>query len=391
MRNLLAVTAAVAFACATSFAATTYVVTNNDNPSGNSATIYSLNTSTGVLTQAKVLQTGGTGLGGGFFAAYGTSVSENATCIFVIDNGSNDVAAFQRTSGTNFTKTGNYSNSSLNLSGYAGGSLALSPNGKFLYVSYSGSENIGVWTVGSNCALTLAQTFVPSLGADVFGAIAVNPGGQALLIPAADYEAVNIALINKTTGELTDFGNVQYDTISQCESEGCFPTGVDFTKDSAVALFGNATISGPSVLSANLSTKGISNPQFWDLTNSAGVGNVNVPFLSAAAYSTGSGPLYLGASGYGPDGVPSGEITASFTEKPLNITVTNSTLITNADEYQFTLAATGSTMLTAEYPNSLNSYHINSDGSITLLQSTTDQQANSGGSGLNFVFYPNTR
>lgn len=388
MKTLLAVLVGVALFCATCFAATTYVVTNNDNPSGNSATVYTLNTTSGALTQVAVLKTGGTGLGGGFFAAYGTSVAKSASCIFVIDNGSNDVAAFQH-SGHTVTKTGNYSNTSLNLSGYAGGSLALAPNGKTLYVSYSGSENIGVWTVASNCGLTLAQTFVPSLGADVFGALAIDPTGHALVFGADDFEAANLALINQTTGQLTDDGNVQYSSLSSC-SGGCYPAGIDFTKDSSVVLFGNATITGPSMLTANLSTKGLSNPQFWDLTNSAGVGNVNIPYLSTTGYA-GNGPLFLGASGYGPDAVPSGEITAAFVEKPLSITVTNSTFISNPDEYQFTIAATGSTMLTAEFPNLLNSYRINSDGSITLLMSTTDTEADSSGSGLNFVFYPPAR
>lgn len=386
MRKFLGVFAAAALLSATCFAASTYVVTNDDNPNGNSSTVYTLNTTTGVLTQVTVLKTGGTGLGGGFFAAYGSSVSKGASCIFALDNGSNDIAAFQHT--TTITKIGNYSNSALALDA-DGGSLALAPNGKTLYVSYSASENIGVWTVASNCALTLAQTFTPTLGADLFGAIAINPTGQGLVISAADYEAANLALINPTTGKLTDDGSVQFSNLSAC-SGGCFPTGIDFTKDSSVVLFGNATISGPSVLTANLSTKGFSNPQFWDMTNSAGVGNVNVPYLSTTGYA-GNGPLYLGASGYGPDAVPSGEITAAFVEKPLSITVTNATLITNADEYQFTIAATGNTMLTAEYPNLLNSYTINADGSLTLLKSTTDKQADANGSGLNFVFYPPAR
>lgn len=389
MKKLLGVFAALLL-CASSYAATTYVLTNDDNPSANSGTLYTFNTTTGALTQATVLKTGGTGLGGGFFAAYGSSVSKSATCAFIIDNGSNDVAAFQHTS-SGITKIGNYSNSALNLNGYAGGSLALAPNGKTLYVSYSGSLNIGVWSVASNCALTLAQTFVPTAGADVFGALAVDPSGHALVVGSDSFLAADLATINQTTGKLTDAGSLNFSSVGNCPNVGCYPAGIDFTKDSKVVLFGNATISAASILSASLSTKGLSNGQYWDFSsNSAGVGNVNIPFLSAAGYA-GNGALYLGASGYGPDGIASGEITAKFVESPLSITMVNSTFISNPDEYQFTIASTGNTMLAAEYPNLLESFSINSDGSLTALKTTTDKQASSSGSGLNFVFYPSTR
>ena len=63
------ITMVVAALVSSCFAGTAYVVTNNDNPSGNSATIYSLNTSTGALSPVLAdLPTGGFGNGGGYFA-----------------------------------------------------------------------------------------------------------------------------------------------------------------------------------------------------------------------------------------------------------------------------------------------------------------------------------
>jgi hypothetical protein len=386
MKNFFGVLATVALIRATCLAATpTYVVTDDDNPSANSGTVYQLNSTTGALTQVAILKTGGTGLGFGFFATQGSSVAKNATCGFVLDNGSSDVAAFADKGGK-ISKVGNYSNSSLSLSGYAGGGAAIAPNGKTLYVTYSGSENIGVWSIASNCALTLAQTFVPSLGADLFGAISVDPSGKYVVFGSDSFEAADLATINATTGELTDAGNLSFTSLSGC-SEGCYPTGIDFTKDSKVVLFGNANLDVPSVLSASLSSSGLSNAAIWSATNSANIVNVNIPFLSAAAYA-GKGNLYLGASGFG-SGAPAGVITATFTESPLNITITQAINITTSpDPYQDNIASAGNVVITSEVPSYLNTYKVASNGSLTLLKSTTDKQANGE---LNFVVYPNNR
>jgi hypothetical protein len=387
MRKSLVVLTLLAFTlmlCSASFATTLeYVLTNDDNPSGNSGTIYRINTTTGALTQVKVLSTGGTGLGFGFFAVNGSTVTQNDRCIFISDPGSNDIAAF---AGPKFTKTGNYSDPAFSFNGYAGGGLALSPNGHYLYASYSGSLNIGVWDVGANCALTKLQAFVPTLGADLFGAIAVDPSGKALVIGSDSFEAADLAEISATTGMLTDKGNVSYASLSSC-SGGCYPSGIDFTADSKVVVFGNATITGPSALTANLRSTGLGNPQFWSLTNSAGATNVNVPFLGQAAYSTGTGYLYFGASGFS-TGYPSGVITANFTESPLSITVAQSTLVTNPENYQDTIAVTGSTLVTSEAPNVLDTFSIAADGSLKHLITTTDTQASGE---LNITVFPKTR
>src|SRR5581483_9313904 len=115
MRKSLAVLTLAAMTlalCAASFAVSfEAVITNDDNPSANSGTMYLLNPATVNLTQKKVLSTGGTGLGYGFFAVNGSTVTQNARCIFITDPGSNDIAAF---AAPNYTKTGNYSDPAFN-------------------------------------------------------------------------------------------------------------------------------------------------------------------------------------------------------------------------------------------------------------------------------------
>src|SRR5580704_7370951 len=62
------------------------IVANNDNPATNSASGYTL----GGVSEG-TLNTGGIGLGSGYFAATSEAVSSNGHCVFVVDDGSDDV------------------------------------------------------------------------------------------------------------------------------------------------------------------------------------------------------------------------------------------------------------------------------------------------------------
>jgi len=364
-----------ALLCLPGFAAAPYVITNDENPSANSATAYTLNTTTGALTLTRILHTGGKALGGGFLGATGTVVASNAHCVFVADTGSNDIAAF---TSPGYNLVGRFSNPAVSFSANGeGGSIALAPNGRSLYGAYTGSMNIGAWAVSSSCSLTFIAAYVPSVGADFFAYLAVAPSGSYLVVSAPDHEAAELFVIAKNGG-LTDEGSVSFTANSTCASIGCFPTGIDITKDSTVVVFGNATLEA-SALSVNVGSGGFSNPQVWDLTNSSGATGATVPFFSAAGYA-GSGALYFSMNS-------GAVVTAQFTESPLSITVTNSNVITQGLPID-TIAATGNTMVVAEVPNQIGVFRINSDGSLTLLENTTDNNAEPG---FSLSVYPNTR
>ena len=71
-----------------------YLITNNDNARGNSATFYSI-LNNGSLKQAAVVSTGGTGVDGiGAVATKRVTVLSNSaqSCAFISDAGSADVA-----------------------------------------------------------------------------------------------------------------------------------------------------------------------------------------------------------------------------------------------------------------------------------------------------------
>lgn len=270
---------------------------------------------------------------------------------------------------------GKFSNAALNFSNYAGGTIAVSPNGKFLYAAYTGTFNIGAWQVNPNCSLTFIAAYTPSVGPDAYSGVGVSPNGSMLVVSAPDLQAAESFKIG-SNGSLTDLGFVAFANVTSCANVGCFPAALDFTKDSKIVVFGNAT-GQPSVLTASLSTSGaLTNLQLWDLPNSPNLIFSNAVFLSAGAYA-GSGFLYVGMVG--------GVVTATFTESPLSITATNATAI--PAYYSGGLASTGDTLVLTEPPQDLGTFKINSDGSLTHLSTVKD----TAGDPIWPTIYPNTR
>jgi len=376
MRKLFVLTSLVALAASVSFAASTsYVVTVDENTSANSATVFTLNTTTGVTTPIKKLSTGGAGLGGGFFAAATVTITSNYRCIFVADTGSDDIAAFAAPS---YTKVGNYSNGALNWSASgAGGSIAVSPDGKWLYGAYSGSENIGAWAVGAGCKLTFVNSYTPSTGADLFATLHVTPDGKALIVPSIDYGIVTMFSISSTNGSLTEVNNVNFSSLSGCASAGCYPYGFDISGDSKVAFFGDPTLTGNGLFALGLNintTSGLSNPQFFQLAASSNVGNSTFPWLTRTAYPHGNGILLVGMSGYS-NGENSGAVVAKVTPTPTLQPVASSLFATtdsSCNGCTGTLESTGNIAVSAQFPNLINVYSINaSTGALTLLKSNT--------------------
>jgi hypothetical protein len=384
------VTLAVAALVSNCFAGTAYVVTNNDNPNGNSATIYSLNTSTGVLTPVVAnLPTGGSGSGGGYFATVGTGAAVTGTigCLFVNDAGSSDIASFNVNLHTlNITPVGNFSNSAL-IS--AGGSLVVTPNGKFVYATYSSTENIGAWTVKSDCSLTFQGAYQASAGADLYDGIKVTPNGKDLLVTAPDFGAVEQFSIDPTTGALNDLGFANFAALSQCISNGCYPAGIDVTADNSAAIIGNYSLNAPSVLAAEITPTGLTHATYFSLANTGSLTfNDNVPFLSAAGYK-GSGPLYLGFSGTGSGSQP-GVVTATLSEAHKTITGKAATPISSPVDYQGLIAATGNLMVVSEWFNTLQVFTINSNGTLTATAQGPVSNSSANGA-YSFFIYPNTR
>lgn len=369
IRSVLANVAVLSTLSISSLGGTSYVIVNNNAHKANSVSAYKLDTANGTLSFYGKVGTTGQSLGGGIVAV-GQAITSDGRCLFAIDTQSNDIAAFASPS---YKLVGTFSNSALSFN-LDGGTIAVSPNGKFLYAGYTGSLNIGAWQVNPNCSLTFIAAYVPSVGADTYSGLGVSPNGNLLVVAAPDLQAAESFKIG-SNGSLVDLGFVSFANVTSCASAGCFPAALDFTKDSKIVVFGNSSIQ-PSVLTASIGTNGVlTNPQMWNLPNSQNLVFSNAVFLSAGAYA-GSGFLYVG--------MVFGEVTATFTESPLSITVTNSTTI---PDYAGGLAGTGDTLVVPESPQDLATFRINSDGSLTPLSTVTD----AGGAPKWPTIYPNTR
>jgi hypothetical protein len=319
------------------------IVANNDNPAGNSASAYTLaGASVGTLT------TGGTGLGGGYLAEISQAISSNGKCVFVVDDGSNDVASFAAPKYALVGKSG-----FPGMFASEGGSVALAPNGKCLYTGNSGTQNVSAWSVNASCSLTHVADYVPKIGPDFFSPLAVTPDGKRLIVPAPDYEAAEMFDVNANC-TLTDVNNINWANVPEC-STGCYPTGMDITNDSKLVIFGNSA-AYPSALSASISPGGLSNPGFWDLTNVPGLQEANTAWFSKAG-AAGTGQIYFGMSG-----PPGGEVTANFVESPLSITVAGATPLPSSIG---TIQTVGNTMVLAELPNQIVTATI-SGGNLVL-------------------------
>jgi len=372
-----------------SFAVTEYVIANENNSlhkpgDDNSLIVYSLDTATGSLTEVARLATGGAGLSVAQglpvnFAYMEQAVSPHADCIFALNAGTSDIASFSKT--THYSRVGNYSNVALDSSA-DGGSLALTPNGEFLYASYSLTSNIGAWAVNPDCSLSLVGVFTASDNEGLIGTMKVTPNGEALIAPVASgLGEVGMFTIDSTSGVLAYVGAISFpDCGNTCSSWGA----LDITKDSSVVILPN-TLSDdqgslPVAYAANITPAGLVRPRIWSLKNSQAANGNNVAFFSTDGYD-GSGSLFFGMA--------NGVVTANFTEKPVKITPTNATLIQATLQGNGATAVLGNLMIIAEIPNQIGVFSINSDGSLSELSTAIIPQSNAGMFSLSV--FPNSR
>jgi hypothetical protein len=363
-------------------AATEHVLVNNNNSLGNSVVWYDLSTKTGHLKKVSVLDTHGKGWGGeADLSGVQQAISGDAGCIFALNLFSSDIAVFSKATG--YKRVGNYFDQNL-ISGAEGDSLALSPNGKFLYASYTRTGNVGAWSVNSDCALSLVTRSGSLTGV---GPLEVTPNGKYLL--ARGGGGVTEFAIDKLTGNLTQIGEASFRTGACQRDSACLPYGIAITKHSGLAIFSSFASDVrrnhmiPLMLTAQITPSGPINPKVRSLTLEQDLRLNIFPFLSAAAYE-GNGTIYLGITTgglYSP-----GVLTTDFTERPLHFAVTNATV---APPQVGNIAVTGTLMVIAQYPNQIGVFRIKKDGSLKLLSTTTiDEQ----GEGLfSLSIFPNTR
>jgi len=209
-----------------------FVVTNDDVPAPftSSATFYAVNAD-GSLGAKTTVPTGGSGIGGGFFAAARAIVMPNGAdaCVYVSDAGSGDIAGIDAMT---HTVTGNFYGFSSD-SGASNG-IGLAANAQYLYATYSASTTIGTFQVQAGCTLT----FVSDIAA-----AGLNGG-------TADGMAIhgNIMIVTYGDGSIESFdisGGVPVSNGDQQNSTGAgddhLPNSVVITQDGHYAIFGDSS------------------------------------------------------------------------------------------------------------------------------------------------------
>jgi hypothetical protein len=368
MRRIILALAVVSLVATVSFAQNGgHLLINNDNASANTADIDTVSSS-GALAKLATVATGGTGTGGGYFAAPRSAVGQTFKCFFVSDAGSSDIAAFAIPSlkkvATNFTNPA--------LFNALGIGVATSPNGKFLYTAWSGSENLAVLSIASDCSLTLVGS--PISQPDEVADITITKDGKALVVSYPNTGGAQAYALNANTGAMTALGAALNfnNAVSACATDGCFPTGIDVDNTDTNWIFGNATLAGGSTLTAKLSKTGFTSAALQLYGSPNTLQNVETPWLSPAGRA-GNGNIYLGASGFG-SFYPAGIIVGTYN----NGVITYASSTGNTSAYYAgnvqTIGASGTgspiTQIWSDSSanNTVNSYTV-SGTSLTLAHS----------------------
>jgi 6-phosphogluconolactonase (cycloisomerase 2 family) len=243
LRTLAAATLALFAATSYAAAAPHYLITNNDNSRGNSATVYTI-LGDFLLKQKTVINTGGTGVDGlGAVATKRVSILNSPTqaCAFLSDAGTADVAGISIPS---LAATGTFKAASTDSAPFG---MPVVNNGPYVYAGFTGSNTLATYQILPGCTLKFVQD-IPASGVNG-GSILDMWVHQNILV--ASFQDGSIESFNVAAGVPVSNGDLQYSTgYAQNNS---FVAGVDITADGHYAIFGG-TGSPPLVEVSDISS-----------------------------------------------------------------------------------------------------------------------------------------
>jgi 6-phosphogluconolactonase (cycloisomerase 2 family) len=227
----------VASGFATAAGSPHYVVTNDDvAPFFISGVSFYTVGASGVLTFKQEVQTGGSGIGGGYFATNRVAVldSGSAQCVYASNANAGDIVGIN----VNTLQVGGSASGSITDTGTTNG-IGLVMNAQYLYATFTDSSTIGTFQVQSGCSLTFVNDVsVIGLQGGIVTAIAIH--GSTMV---ATYGDGSIESFNISSGTPVSNGDKQ-NTIGYLRSQGAsYPNGIDITQDGHYAIFGDTTTS----------------------------------------------------------------------------------------------------------------------------------------------------
>jgi lactonase family protein with 7-bladed beta-propeller len=212
------------------------------------------------------VQTGLSGIGGGYFAA---------NRVVVLDSGSDEcVYASNATSG----EIVGIDVSSLEVGGSAYGSttdtgitngVGLAMNSQYLYASFTDFSTIGTFQVQPGCSLTFVSDIsVAGLHGGIISAMGIH--GNMLI---TTYNDGSIESFNISSGTPVANGDRQNSTAYLKSQGATYPNGVDITKDGHFAIFGDTSMS-TSVEVSDISTGKLTKTVAYDLSGTINSSNI---------------------------------------------------------------------------------------------------------------------
>lgn len=214
-----------------------YVVTNDDTVpffvSG--VTFYSVDSS-GHLALKQQVSTGGSGNGGGYFAANRVVVLDTGTtaCVYASEASKGDIVGIV----VSTLEVGGSAFGSITDTGASNG-IGLAVNAQYLYASFTDSSTIGTFQILPGCSLTfLNDVSVSGLKSGIVAGMAIH--GNIMI---ATYDDGSIESFDISNGTPVSNGDKQNSTGYVSSHGATYPNSIDITQDGHYALFGDTSTS----------------------------------------------------------------------------------------------------------------------------------------------------
>jgi hypothetical protein len=212
-----------------------YVVTNDDTQSFNGVTFYSVGAN-GVLTLQQQVQTGFSGIAGGYFSANRVVVLDNESqeCVYASNASTGEIVGIN----VNTVAVGGSAYGSETDTGATNG-VGLITNAQYLYAGFTDFSTIGTFQVQPGCSLSFVNDIsVSGLQGGIVSAMAIH--GNMLI---ATYNDGSIESFNISSGTPVSNGDKQNSTAYLKSQGATYPNGIDITQDGHYAIFGDTSMS----------------------------------------------------------------------------------------------------------------------------------------------------
>lgn len=181
----------------------------------------------------------------------GVAVSPNGDYLYVTNYGSNTISAFAGGADGNIASTPVSCSACSNTSYFSAPTgVAVSPNGKYVYVANSASNTVSAFTIGSGGALSFTGSYNTGASPE---RIAISPDGNYLYVTNT-YNSVDSVsgFIIGSNGTLSEVSGsaCRPSSASNCFATGSDPFGIVVGHNSSVLYVANSGSSGAHGISA---------------------------------------------------------------------------------------------------------------------------------------------